>query len=111
MKFTTLIPMRFNDGNEVPEEQLERYIGLFVSKFGGCSDEGTTKGLWLDPADSRVYRDVSRRITVYCNNDRLKDAQEAVIQIGKDLRQLVMYFEVRDYDGIQFLNIPRDEGV
>jgi hypothetical protein len=31
---------------------------------------------------------------------------QAVIRIGMELRQRAMYFEVRDYDGVQILEIP-----
>src|SRR5437660_3928032 len=106
MKFTTLIPLRFNDGREVPPEQMIRIIDELVLQFSGCSDEGITKGQWLDPKDSQLYRDESRRISVVCDNRLLWDAQQVVINIGKELGQLVMYFEVRDYDGVQLLKIP-----
>src|SRR5438874_8014329 len=107
MKFTTLIPMRFNDGQNVSAEQMDRCIDGLVKQFNGCSDEGVTKGQWLDPNDSLLYRDESRRVTVVCENARLREAQEAVIQIGEDLNQKMMYFEVRDYDGVQFLEVPK----
>jgi hypothetical protein len=109
MKFTTLIPMRFNDGREVPAEQLSAIIDRLAFRFSGCSDEGITKGQWLDPKDSRVYRDESRRISVVCGNTLLDVAKLAVIEIGKELDQRVMYFEVRDYDGVQLLEIPQDQ--
>ena len=51
MKFTTLIPLRFNDGRPVPPEQISRIIDKLVVQFKGCSDEGITKGQWLDPKD------------------------------------------------------------
>lgn len=108
MKFTTLIPLCFNDGREVPPEQLTRIIDDLVVQFSGCSDEGITKGQWLDPKDSQLYRDESRRISVVCDNRLLREAQQAVIKIGKELGQLVMYFEVRDYDGVQLLEIPEE---
>jgi hypothetical protein len=107
MKFTTLIPMRFNDGREVPGEELNRIIDQLAAQFKGCSDEGVTKGQWLDPKNSHLYRDESRRITVVCNNAQLWDAQQAVIKIGQELGQRAMYFEVRDYDGVQFLEVPQ----
>lgn len=107
MKFTTLIPMRFNDGREVPAEHLSRIIDELAAQFKGCSDEGVTKGQWLDPKDSRLYRDESRRITVVCNNAQLREAEQAVIRIGQELGQRAMYFEVRDYDGVQFLQVPQ----
>ena len=108
MKFTTLIPLRFNDGRNVPDEQIDRLIDELAIQFGGCSDEGITKGQWIDPQDSELYRDESRRISVVCDNVFLWDAREAVITIGKALEQRAMYFEVRDYDGVQILEVPLD---
>lgn len=106
MKFTTLIPMRFNDGRDVAPEQITRILDDLAVEFGGCSDEGITKGQWLDPKDSTLYRDESRRVSVNCDNRLLWEAQQAVIRIGKELGQLAMYFEVRDYDGVQILEVP-----
>jgi hypothetical protein len=107
MKFTTLIPMRFNDGRNVPNEQMDQIIDWLTLQFNGCSDEGVTKGQWLDPKDSQLYRDESRRVSVVCDNGLLEKARQAVIRIGKELGQLAMYFEVRDYDGVQILEIPQ----
>jgi len=108
MKFTTLIPTHFNDGSEVPEEQLQGYIDVLAIQFGGCSDEGITKGQWVDPEDSALYRDESKRVSVVCDNILLEEARTAVIQIGVALRQRAMYFEVRDYDGVQILEMPAE---
>ncbi len=65
-----------------------------------------TKGQWLDPKDSQLYRDESRSISVVCDNRLLFEAQQAIIAIGKELGQVAMYFEVRDYDGVQLLVVP-----
>jgi|ERR1043165_3814406 hypothetical protein len=107
MKFTTLIPMRYNDGREVSAEQLDRIIDELAQRFQGCSDEGITKGQWLDPKGAGLFRDESRRVSVVCDNTRLVEAQMAVVKIGKQLGQIAMYFEVRDYDGVHFLKVPR----
>jgi hypothetical protein len=109
MKFTTLIPMRFNDGRDVPPEQMSRILDGLVLQFGACSDEGVTKGQWLDPKDQTLYRDESRRVPVACDNRLLWEAQQAVIRIGKERGQRAMYFEVRDYDGVQILEVPANE--
>lgn len=106
MKFTTLIPIYFNDGSEVPEELLQQMIDGLVSTFGGCSDEGVTKGQWVDPNDSILYRDECKRVTVVCDRIMLGEAHDAVVSIGKKLCQRAMYFEVRDYDGVQLLEVP-----
>jgi hypothetical protein len=106
MKFTTLLPMRFNDGTEVPPERINQILDNLALQFGGCSDEGITKGQWIDPKDQTLYRDESRRVVVSCDNRLLWEAQQAVIRIGKELGQRAMYFEVRDYDGVQILEVP-----
>lgn len=106
MKFTTLIPLRFNDGREVPPEQTSKILDDLTLQFGGCSDEGITKGQWLDPKEQALYRDESCRVSVSCDNRLLWEAQQTVIRIGKDLGQRAMYFEVRDYDGVQVLEVP-----
>lgn len=108
MKFTTLIPTRFNDGQEVPEERLQRIIDELAVRFGGCSVEGITKGQWIDPADRIHYRDESMRVSVVCDRTQLDEARDAVIRIGQELGQRAMYFEVRDYDGVQILETPAD---
>ncbi len=106
MKFTTLMPVRFNDGRKVPLHQLRRFLDELAIEFGGCSDEGLTKGQWIDPKDSIHYRDESRRVTVVCDRVLLDEARKAVLRIGRTLGQRAMYFEVRDYDGVQILEVP-----
>jgi hypothetical protein len=73
MKFTTLIPVRFNDGREVPEDQLEEIVDGLAAQFGGCSVEGITKGQWIDPASRAHYRDESLRVTVVCDRIQLDE--------------------------------------
>jgi hypothetical protein len=110
MKFTTLIPVRFNDGRKVPLRRMKQLLDQLAIEFGGCSDEGLTKGQWIDPKDSIHYRDESRRVSVVCDRVLLDDARQAVIRIGGALGQRAMYFEVRDYDGVQILEVPATQG-
>ena len=110
MKFTTLIPMRFHDGRKVSPNQMKQFLDRLAIEFGGCSDEGVTKGQWIDPKDSAHYRDESRRVSVVCDRVLLDDAREAVLRIGRALGQRAMYFEVRDYDGVQILEVPSTRG-
>lgn len=56
----------------------------------------------------RVQLNVGLRVTVVCDRVQLDEAREAVIRIGVELRQRAMYFEVRDYDGVQILEMPAD---
>jgi hypothetical protein len=106
MKFTTLIPIRLNDGKRVPARTLRRMVKRLATQFGGVSEEGITKGQWIDPADATHYHDETIRVSVACDRILLDDARTAVVRIGIELRQRAMYFEVRDYDGVQFLEVP-----
>jgi hypothetical protein len=106
MKFTTLIPTRFNDGKRVPKKQQRSIIDRFVARFGGCTNEGLAQGHWIDRADGTLYRDELERVSVTCDRVMLDDARATVIEIGVELGQRAMYFEVRDYDGVQILEIP-----
>jgi len=103
MKITTLLPTTDNDGSAFPESQLDAIVQGLAVEFGGCSVEGTTDGIWFD--DGTEYRDTCLRVTVVCNASRLEDIRNRVIAIGRELGQLAMYFEVRDYDGVQFLRM------
>jgi hypothetical protein len=106
MKFTTLIPTRYNDGTRVPRQKLRAIIDRLVHQFGGCTNEGVAKGQWIDPAKGVLYRDETERISVVCDRTMLDEARAAVIEIGIELGQRAMYLEVRDYDGVQILEIP-----
>jgi hypothetical protein len=106
MKFTTLIPTHFNDGREVSASALRKIMHRLSKTFGGCSDEGITKGQWIDPADSVHYLDECVRVSVLCDRVMLATARTMVIRIGQQLNQRAMYFEVRDYDGVQILEVP-----
>jgi hypothetical protein len=110
MKFTTLIPTHLNNGKKVPARQLRSMLDGLVKQFGGCSNEGVTQGQWIDPSNAIRYRDQSLRISVVCDRVMLDEARASVIRIGAALRQRAMYFEVRDYDGVQILEIPFSEG-
>jgi hypothetical protein len=76
-----------------------------ATQFGGATNEGRTLGHWIDPADSQHYRDEGLMISVVCDNGRLSEAEGAVRQIGAQLGQKAMYFEVRDFDGVRFLRL------
>lgn len=106
MKITTLIPVRLNDGKRVSLRLLRKFLHNFATQFGGCSEEGITKGQWIDPEDAAHYHDECVRVSVVCEREMLDEVRVAVIRIGQLLKQRAMYFEVRDYDGVQILEVP-----
>jgi hypothetical protein len=104
MKWTTLIPIRRNDGSRVPERELSRIASRIWRQFGGATVEGPVKGHWVDPNDGRHYADECLRITVVCDSERLAEAERLVREIGNQLDQKAMYFEVQYFDGVRFLS-------
>lgn len=102
MKFATLLPLADNDGVDLTPV-VERIVQELAVQFGGCSVEGTVDGCWID--SGTLYRDRSVRVSVVCGNDRRDEARQRVIEIGRELRQLAMYFEVQMDDGVEFLRI------
>ena len=102
MKFTTLIPTTLNDGTPVDPAVIDATIQGWAIQFGGATVEGTCVGHWIDTADGRHYQDTTIRVSVVCGNDEYAAAVEAVEAMGRMLGQKAVYFEVRDFDGVQF---------
>lgn len=103
MKWITLIPTSRNDGSLVDQAELNEIIKTVYVKFGGASVERITEGHWIDETDNQHYQDYSLKLTVVCDSDRLPDAEQMVRQIGKQLDQKAMFFEVQYFDGGRFL--------
>lgn len=103
MKFTTLIPVRRNDGTAVSRAEQRQIIADLFTTFGGVTIDGPIAGHWIDDRDGRHYQDDSLRVTVVCDNDRLREAEDAVLAIGRQLGQEAMYFEVQYFDGVRIL--------
>jgi hypothetical protein len=105
VRFTTIVPVRRNDGSKVGGQELQRIFDLLTEEFGGMTQEGKTKGQWIDPKDGKHYRDEGWKVSVVCDNERFALAESIVRGIGKQLGQKAMYFEVRVFDGVRFLII------
>lgn len=102
VKIITLLPLADNEGVLFPERQIEEILNSLVTQFHGCSTDGQVDGRSLD--QGQRHRDQSLRVTIVCDRDRLEEIRQRVIAIGRELKQISMYFEVRDYDGVQFLS-------
>lgn len=105
MKFTTIIPTQRNDGTSVSQSELDSVLQSLWQQFGGLTVDGTTEGHWVDQQTGQHYFDPGLKVTVVCDRDRIQEARDAVITIGKQLDQIEMYFEVQFFDGVEFLRI------
>ena len=102
MKITTLLPLSDNQGRPFPDDVIENVLRSFTLQFHGCSTDGRVKVRSVDFGVE--HQDESLRVTVVCSKERLEEIRLRIIEIGRELGQMSMYFEVRDYDGVQVLH-------
>lgn len=105
MIFITLIPLHRNDGSPVPEGEREQILTRLAEQFGSATIEGQVIGYRYEPAGRGHYREENLKVTIACEWKRYAEAELAVREIGRQLGQDEMYFEVRHVDGIRFLPI------
>jgi hypothetical protein len=105
MKITTLVPLQFNDGRKVPAEQMQAIIDGLVKQFGACTEEGRVVGHRPEPDRPGIAHENFLKLSIEMDRERLEEARAAVLQIGRILAQREMYFEVREYDGVQIINV------
>lgn len=55
----------------------------------------------------RLYQDECLKVTVACTSDRLAAAEQMVRDIGRQLGQLAMYFEIDESAEIRILDTRR----
>jgi hypothetical protein len=61
------------------------------------------QGAWVNDAGV-LYAEESHRLEIVCDRAKLAEAIQWVKEVGRKLDQRAMYFEVRDYDGVQILD-------
>jgi len=103
MIFITLIPTRRNDGSPVGKAERDAILRDLWTRFGGATIEGVVEGHWIDASDGRHYQDECLKVLVACDAERLAEAEKTVREIGRRLDQVAMYFEVKYFDGVRFL--------
>lgn len=101
MKVTFLLPLADNDGKSFPDSQINSILSRLTRQFHGCSTDGKVDGRSLD--EGVEHHDISLRVTIVSEKDQLNSVRACVAEIGRELHQKSMYFEVRDYDGVQIL--------
>jgi hypothetical protein len=103
VKFTTLIPVTRNDGSPVDAVELQAILQRFWLTFGACTVDGRTQGYWVDAG--QLYQDECLKIVVACDTGRLPEAEDLVREVGRELGQLAMYFEVDRTSEVRILRI------
>jgi hypothetical protein len=95
MLVVTRIPTRRNDGSKISRRERRALLIVIRDTFGGYSLEGPFEGSWVAD-DGRVYEETSYRLEVLVPAQRVSEARELLMRLGKQLGQRAIYFEVRD---------------
>lgn len=88
-----------NDGTPVSAEELNAILKRFGDAFEAYSVEGPFDGFW------KGYQDRCLNLIVACDNERLAEAESLVVEVGRELGQKGMYFEIEFFDGVRILPI------
>ena len=104
MVFTTMIPTVRNDGSRISRTERDDILRGLWQAFGGCTVENCI-GHWISPDTGRHFEERNLKVTVACDADRIDEARQAVLAIGRRLDQEAMYFEVHGFDGVRFLKV------
>jgi hypothetical protein len=99
-KVTVLIPMNYNNGSPVPKQIFTQFEKQLLRIAGGYSMDGIVEGGWR--ADETDYFDKSKRYIIL--TDQVEVIKSLTIEIGKQLEQQAMYFEVQETN-IEFIEI------
>jgi hypothetical protein len=94
----TRIPTHRNDGSKINPRERRAFLTLVRDAFGGYSLEGPFQGAWVGD-DGEVYEETSYRLEVLVPPERLSEARELFMNLGKQLGQRTIYFEVREGGG------------
>src|SRR5437763_14608024 len=95
MLVVTRIPTHRNDGSRISRRERRALLTLVRDTFGGYTLEGPFQGVWVAD-DDRAYAETSYRLEVVVPPERVSDARELFLRIGKQLGQRAIYFEVRE---------------
>lgn len=95
MLVITRLPTHRNDGSKVSRRELRAILTRVRDAFGGYTLEGPFQGAWVAD-DGGVYEETSYRLEVVVRPKQLADARAMFADIGRQLGQRAIYFEVRD---------------
>ena len=92
---TTRIPTHRNDGSKVSRRELRAILERVEDAFGGYSLDSPSDGVWV-ASDGEVFREKSQVLEVVVSKEEVAEARELFIDIGKQLGQRAIFFEVRE---------------
>ena len=107
-KFILLVPLRYNDGAEVPNQVILDFQEKLFALGGGFTIAGTVEGAYR-MADGTKRIDHSLEIWIGLKEEYVPDLEQAVAELGAKLGQESMYLE-RTGGMIHFIPPQRSGG-
>ncbi len=89
--WSTLIPLYDNNGQVVPDDTLTAIYKKVEQFFSGYTLDALSTGVYVSESGER-FLDCHRRLTVACDDSKIKDARGLVKFIGHILCQETMPF-------------------
>lgn len=81
-RYEMLLPLRFNDGQPVPQDLVEESLADLRQRFGESCETQTTRGLWKH--EEQVYRDELMRM--YVDVPDSPETREFFVQLKERLK-------------------------
>ena len=90
----TRIPTHRNDGSKVSGKELRRILKRVRLAFHGYTLEGPFWGAWV-AATGEVFEEEAHRLEVLVPPERVSEVRALFEDIGRQLGQRAIFFEVR----------------
>ena len=94
-----LVPLAYNDAKPVEKSKIHQISKVIDRQFGGFRILATELGSWMGQEERMMP------IRVVVPKERIDELKVVVVEIGRDLGQKQMYFEV-GYPGVELLKVP-----
>ncbi len=94
-KCILLLPLRYNDGSEVPSHVISGILREIDEAFDGHTIAGKAEGTYR-MADGSMVTDPSLMVWVAVDSNEIDVLRAMVGRMARTLKQEAMYFEVTD---------------
>jgi len=92
VKYLALVPLRFNDGTEVPADIILEFQDTLFEKFGGFTVCGTVEGAYK-MANGKKAIDHSAQYWIGIPESEYETLRSIVAELGQKLGQESMFLE------------------
>jgi len=100
-KITMMIPLNFNSGDEIPQEQVDFITERILNIAGGYTSR-RVEGYWQNE-EGKTFKDDNLEVTTSTTSDNIEALKNVASQACLMLNQEAIYFEVQDIEELNFV--------